>query len=125
MMRWVSMLATASGSAGAAVGTATATAPLAGEIFAVHLAYGGTAATTDVTVATVHAPTTTLLTVTDNASDGWYYPRVQMHDVNGSALTLDGTQANVAPIPVCDQVRVTVTQADDGDTVTTTMVYAE
>ena len=116
---------TAAGSAGSAVGTVTSTFPLMGHIEAIRLDYGGTAATTDVTVATAHAPTTTLLTASNGTTDAWYYPRVQICDTNGSALTLDGIMASVTPIPVCDQVRVTVAQANSGDTVDVVVLYEE
>ena len=116
---------TATGSAGAAVGTVTSTFPIVGHVQAIRLDYGGTAATTDVTVATVHAPTITLLTATNGTTDTWYYPRVQLCDTNGSTPPLGGIMATVTPIPICDQVRVTVTQANDEDTVDVVVLYEE
>ena len=100
-------------------GTVQTGRPLHGELLAVHLDYGGTIATTDVTVATVGPPALTLLDITDNASDGWYYPRAELVSTAGSAL------ANVADrLPLTGFVQAVVGGAEDGDTVAVTVVYA-
>jgi len=101
---------TLAGETGSAAGTATSTFPIAGELLAVKLIYGGGTSTEDVTVSTV-AGTATLLAVADNETSGWYYPRVQAHNnTAGSALTLEGTEI----YPVCqafaDYVQVVVAQ---------------
>jgi len=116
---------TTAGNAGAAAGTVTSEHPIVGELLAVHLNFGGTTATTDTTLATVHAPTKTLLSISNSVTDAWYYPREQMHNTSGSALTLDGTQPRVGMIPVCDHLRVTVAQANADETLDVTVLYKE
>jgi len=114
---------TTTGSDGSATGSYTTPGPVTGKVLGVHIDYStAQAATTDVTIATVHAPVTTILTVTDNKTDGWYYPRHQVHDSTGTALTLDGTRIMVEPVAIEDQVTVSVAQADNTETVTVSLV---
>ena len=59
------------------------------ELIAIHLNYNASApATTDVTVKSPGNPAeVTHLTVTNNATDGWYHPKTQDHDNVGAAIT--------------------------------------
>ena len=109
---------TASGSAGAAVGTVTSSRPLVGYVQAIHLNYGGTPTTTDVTIATEHSPTMTLLSVSNNVTDGWYYPRTALQNTAGGVVDY-----MPAPMPICDYVQATVAQADDDDTLDVTVLF--
>ena len=114
------------GEDGSAAGSVTSSRPIAGRILAVHADYSaGQAATTDLVIATTHAPVVTILTLADNKTDGWYYPRVQVHGVTGTALTLDGTRALVEPMPICDYVSATVAQGDGAETVAVTLIVEE
>jgi hypothetical protein len=74
------------------------------------------AGTTDVTVKTVGTspapPTYNLLVLTNAATDGWFYPRVQVHDTAGSAIAAEYT-----PLLIHDLVNVTIAQANDADNV--------
>lgn len=102
------------GTDGSATGSSTTRDVIAGRVLAVHVDYDAAqAATTDLTVATVHAPTMTILTLTDNKVSGWYRPRAQVHSTTGSGLTYDGTRVVAEPIPVCDQITASVAQADN------------
>lgn len=102
---------TTTGAAGSAAGTGTTEAGVRGFIESIQVDYHASApATTDVTIAEASNMARTLLTLTNNATDKIVYPRVQVHDTAGAALTLDGTRANVARIYV-PGVKLTVTLA--------------
>jgi hypothetical protein len=107
------------GSAGSAGGTATSR-PIMGLLLAVHIDYTSQPATADVTVASAGSvyPAMPLLTVTNNATDGWYLPRRAACDPAGGALTAYEVQ------PVADAVVVTVAQGDPGSVVAT-LVFEE
>jgi hypothetical protein len=116
---------TASGTNGSATGSLTTNETIAGKVIGIHIDYGaGQASTTDVVVSTV-SPAVTILTVTDSATDAWYYPRVQVHGSTGSVLTYDGTRAVSNPIAINDRVTVSVTGANDEKTVQVTLVVEE
>lgn len=112
---------TAAGSAGSATANQTTTAPLCGEVVAVYVRYNDSppAGTTDVTVATAGnaAPPLTLLTLTDGATDGYRYPRAQVQDLTGAGVTYDGTNEVYEPVPIADNVKVTIAGANAGDSV--------
>ena len=101
------------GGDGAAVGNVT-TGPVNGKVLGVYIDYDASqAAPADLIVATVHAPIVTLLTITDSKTDGWYYPRHQVHGSDGTALTMEGAEPLVEPVAVRDYVKASVAQADD------------
>lgn len=98
--------------------TATSSKPLSGEIKAVYIAYAVTPnAATDVTIATANDPVKTILTVTNNNTSGWYYPREIVQDTTGADVTYDGSNEVYEEIPVNDYVTVTVAQGDTDQTV--------
>lgn len=112
---------TLAGATGSAAGTATSDYPIVGELLAARIVYSGGTSTEDVTISTV-GDSLTLLVVANNQTSGWYYPRAQIHNTSGSALTLDGTQAYVAPIPIVDYVRAVVAEGGTaGNTVAVTL----
>lgn len=108
--------------AGATTGSATSPRPIAGNLLAVHLDFSGSmAATADTTIARVSdglMPAETLLTITDSATDAWYYPRVQAHGATGSALT-----GIYEPYPLAGYVSVAVAQGTQNESVTVTLIY--
>lgn len=108
---------------GAAVGgdgvaTANDTWPsvISGRVQGIYVKYNGSppAGTTDVTVATLgtspYAPTYNLLAVVNAATDGWFYPRVQVHTVAGAAIAAEYT-----PLLIYDRVKVTIAGANAAD----------
>lgn len=101
------------GSAGSATGSSDSI-PVNGKLHAVYLDYHASApgGTTDVTISLKSDPGATLLTVTDNATDGWYFPRQQVCDESGTGLTYDGTRKVSEPYPVADALTVAVAQSD-------------
>jgi hypothetical protein len=111
-------LNTGSTTGGAGVSTANASSPvrLVGRVQGIYVKYNGSppAGTTDVTVKTVGAspaaPSYNLLVLADAATDGWFYPRVQVHTTAGAAIAAEYT-----PLLVYDYVNVTIAQADDAD----------
>lgn len=106
-------------------GTVTSTRPLNGYLVAVYIAYSVTPnAATDVTVQTANTPTKTMLTVTNNATDGWYYPREVADDPAGANVTYDGTNEIYIMMPIDDYVSFTVAQGDS-DQVTSVWVLLE
>ena len=95
---------------------------ISGRVIAVGLKYLDSApATSDVTVVmlanTDVAPARTILTVTDAATDGWFYPTAAM--TGGAAGDMQGG------IPVDGQVTVAIAQANDGDGVIATLIVEE
>jgi hypothetical protein len=111
-------------SAGAGTGTANATShKITGAVHAVYVRYNDSppAATTDVTVATAgtspYVPAITILSIANAATDVLKYPRIQVCNTSGSALTMDGTRILTDKIVIDDGVTVTIAQANTGDSV--------
>ena len=107
------------GGAGTSTANATSTTILRGRVQGIYVKYVGSppAATTDVTVKAVgtspSAPTYNLLAIVDAATDGWFYPRAQVHTVAGAAIAAEYT-----PLLIHDKVNVTIAQANDNDSAT-------
>lgn len=112
------IVVTASGSAGAATGTATSERTVHGIIVGVHLARTTTpVATTDVLVKERRTPGHKVLEVADLAADNWYYPTRPVHsNVDGSEV--EGSRDYVT---VKDVLEVTVEGANEGSVVTVTI----
>jgi len=105
---------TTTGSAGSATGSAEGDIIFRSKLHAVYLDYHGSApATTDVTVKLTNPVAATLLTVTDNATDGWYLPRKQVCSEAAAALTYDGSNAIAEAMPVAGKITVDVAGADE------------
>lgn len=111
-----------SGSSTGGAGTSTANSTTAivasGLVAAIYVKYNDSppAGTTDVTVTTLgtspSAPALTLLSISNAATDGWFFPRALEHlNSDGSALTTH------TYMPLQDKVKVTIAQANDGDSV--------
>lgn len=126
MIRRHKIVVTPAGEAGAATGNTTSTAPINGRLWAVNVTFAASShANTDTTIATTTAPTTTIITLTDTNTSGWYYPRHQAHSNAGAALTLDGTRTLVDKLVLDDYVKVTVAQGTADKTVTVTLLVEE
>lgn len=110
----------AAGGAGVATVYAVSNHVIEGIIKAVHLAYlDSPPGTTDVTIAEANtSPAMPILTVSNAAADGWFYPMAQADNQAGADITNQG-----APIAVADYVKVTIAQANNGDGVTATIVW--
>lgn len=107
---------TAAGSAGSATGATTTTAIVEGRIYSVHLDYStGHTTGTDVVLKTAgtNMPSFTVLSLTNNKTDGWYYPRVAAHTTTGGA-----TGGSAFMLAVFDALQLTVAATDPNETVT-------
>lgn len=110
---------------GSGAGTATAANSRQGFIEAVNIDYAASAdAGTDVVISCVEGPgqDLTILTVSNNKTDGWYYPRVMSHSPAGAA------QASYEiKVPFKGYLRLTVAQggATVTDCVAATIFYSE
>lgn len=125
MIQWFGPInsGVATGGAGAATANSTTTIPLRGKVHAIHVKYNDAppAGTTDVTVATLGAsprvPVITLLSISNSATDVTKYPRAQVCGTDGAALTLDGTRIAFDKIAIDDNIKITIAQANDNDSV--------
>lgn len=112
----------AAGGAGLATANTTSTVTINGIIRAIYLEYTDSppAGTTDVTIAGATSPALEILTVSNAATDGWFYPMWQA--VNNSNATITNQGSSVA---VDDQIKVTIAQANNSDGVIATIVYED
>lgn len=111
--------ADASGNASATIG------PIRGQILAVHVNFSGSSASgTDTVVKTAGnlGASNTILSLTDTNTDGWYYPRAQVHDTSGTEVTYDGTNGVYEPIPVYDTITLDISQNAQGETVDVVLI---
>ena len=113
---------TTAGSDGSATGSGTTGKPITGRIVAVHLDYSaGQAATTDVTI-TATSPDATVLVRSNSATDGWFYPHTPANLASDASAISGGV---VMGVPVDGYVSVAIDDADDGETVTVTLMVAD
>lgn len=110
---------------GSGDGIDTAAYSRQGWIEAIDVDYAGTAdAGTDVVISCVSGPgrDLTILTLTNNKTDGWYYPRAVAHTPAGVAQT-----SYEVKIPFKGFLKLTVAQggATVTDCVTATIFYSE
>lgn len=121
-VRRTTVTATASaGGAGTATGDARSQHIVQGAILAVYLDYSAaSAATMDVVINEANnSPALPVLTVTNTATDGWYYPRITVDNVaDGSDLTGPADYQHVA-----DYLKLALAQGNVNDSVTATIVW--
>jgi len=110
----------AAGGAGVATANTDHSTKIEGNVVAVYIDYKGTAppATTDVTITSKgtnpSAPAMTILAATDLNTDGWFFPRAQIHlNTSGAAIAAQYTQG----IPLHDSINVKIAQADNDNNV--------
>ena len=109
-----------SGAAAGADGVATANTDsaivLRGAVLGLYVRYNDSppAGTTDITIATKgsRAPALTLLTIANAATDGWFWPRVQVHTTAGAAITATYDYAAID-----DKINVNIAQANASDSI--------
>jgi len=110
----------AAGSAGSATANTDYSTKVSGIVKAVYIDYKGTSppATTDVTIRTKGtnpaAPSQTILKAENINTDGWFYPRAQVHlNTTGAAISAvynDG-------MPINDSLNILIAQADPDNNV--------
>ena len=129
----VGPIASGSSTGGAGVSTANAdsTIPINGKVLGIYVAYIGSppAGTTDVTVKTVGAsprvPSLTLLTITDAATDGYFWVRHKIADEAATDVTYDATNEVYDHVYIDDLVNVTIAQANDADSINVWIILEE
>lgn len=103
-------------------GTAATKRPLSGHLVAVYLDYSGSmAATANVTItrkADGEMPSETLLTVSNNVTDGWWRPRATVVFADSQIINSGYDYFNVT-----GYITGSVAQGTDGETVTINILY--
>jgi hypothetical protein len=113
------------GTTGSAAGTAVSSYPIVGELLAAHIIYAGGTSTEDVVVSTT-AGSITLLSLANNETTGWYFPRGTACNIYGGTLSLEGNQPQTVCIPICDYVQAVVAAGGTaGNTVDVSLVIRE
>lgn len=107
------------GGAGAATNNNSTSTVINGRVIGMYVRYNDAPPnTTDVIVKTVGTapamPSVTLLTLTSKNTSGLFMPRLIPHDALGVALAALTTGE---PIPVFDNINVSIAEANDGDSV--------
>ncbi len=116
-----------SGGSGASTSNNTSSHVVVGQICSIGVTYNGSPpASTDVVIATAgnNGPALTLLTLTNANSDGWFHIRHKVDDESGADITYDGSNEVYEKVCVADNIKVTVSQANDDDSVDVVIVYA-
>ena len=114
------------GGTGAATNNNTSGHVVVGEICSIGVTYNGSPpASTDLVIATAgnNGPALTLLTLTNANSDGWFHIRHKTDDESGADITYDGTNEVYEKVCVADNIKVTVSQANNDDSVDVVVVY--
>lgn len=119
-MKMIGPINSGNSAGGAGTSTANADSPhvVSGFITAVYVKYNGSppAGTTDVIIKTkgagANAPSQTILSKSNSATDGWFYPSVQAMDTTGAAIT--GVYQDV---PVFDYINVKIDQSNDNTSI--------
>jgi len=113
IMDYERIAVTTTGGAGAATGSSTGQIIFTGKFHAAYVDYNASApGTTDVTISIATPISANLVVVSNNATDGWYLPRVQVVSAAAAGLTYDGTYVVAEPMPVTGKITVAVAQAD-------------
>lgn len=119
MIRQTQVVLTAAGSDGSATATGNTNEVVSGCIKAVHISYGENTATADVTIVEANkVPAMPVLTVSNNGTDGWYYPQAATVNQAGAAITDGGVD-----IVTNDHLEVSVAQANDTEVITVTITW--
>ena len=116
-----------SGGSGSSTANNTSSHVVVGQICSIGVTYNGSPpASTDLVIATAgnNGPALTILTLTNANSDGWFHPRHKIEDESAADVTYDGTNEVYDKVCVADNIKVTVSQANDDDSVDVVVVYA-
>ena len=115
-----------SGGAGVSTANNTSSHVVVGQVCSVGVTYNGSPpASTDVVVATAgnNGPALVILTLTNANSDGWFHPRHKVDDATGSDIEYADGYSVYCKVCVADNLKVTVTGANDDDSVDVVVVY--
>ena len=105
------------GGAGVALSNADIPVLLVGRVVGVYVKYNDSppAATTDITIATkgTNAPAVTILAIANAATNGWFYPRPQVHTIAGALISAQYEMG----VPIADIVNIKIDQANVNDNI--------
>ena len=116
----------AAGSNGSATANNTSSHVVTGQICSIGVTYGDSPpASTDVTIATAgnNGPALTILTLTNANSDGWFHPRHVVDNNAGADIEYADGYSVYDKVCVADNIKITVSQANDDDSVDVVVVY--
>ena len=114
------------GGAGVSTNNNTSGHVVVGQICSIGVTYNGSPpASTDLVIATAgnNGPALTILTLTNANSNGWFHPRHIVDDNAGDDITYDGTRVVYDKVCIADNIKITVSQANDDDSVDVVVVY--
>ena len=118
---------TTDGGAGVSTNNNTSSHVVVGQICSIGVTYNGSPpASTDVVIATAgnNGPALTILTLTNANSDGWFHPRHVVDNNAGADIEYADGYSVHDKVCVADNLKLTVSQANDGDSVDIVVVYA-
>ena len=116
----------ASGNDGSATANNTSGHVVVGEICSIGVTYGDSPpSTTDVTIATAgnNGPALTILTLTNANSNGWFHPRHVIDNNAGADIEYADGYSVYDKVCIADNIKITVSQANDDDSVDVVVVY--
>ena len=99
---------------------------IAGQLLAIEWIDGDLADGVDVVITMQtrgNAPALTLLSKDNVNSDAWYYPRTQMHDTAGAAVTYDGTRVIYDKLVITGSPRMVISNGGNAKTGGCTLYY--
>ena len=115
------------GANGSATANNTSTHVVTGQICSIGVTYGDSPpGTTDVTIATAgnNGPALTILTLTNANTSGWFHPRHVVDSNTGADIEYADGYSVHDKVCIADNIKVTVSQANDDDSVDVVVVYA-
>ncbi len=115
MLEKITLSATTTGTTGSATGSSTSANLVTGFVHAAYLTVP-TSGTATVTLAAQSAPSENILSLSVITASTWYYPRKQVCDLNGVALTYNGTAQQSDRFIVHDYLTLSATTATTAKT---------
>lgn len=119
MLDTIKITVTLAGADGSATGATTSSDVILGELVGIYLDYTSEPATCDITITTASTPARTLLTVTDNATDGWYYVAHTLVSAANTTIS-DGHR----PFYLGDKITVSAAQGNAGSVIAYIQVWS-
>jgi hypothetical protein len=114
------------GGAGVSTNNNTSSHVVVGEIGSIGVTYNGSPpASTDLVIATAgnNGPALTILTLTNANTNGWFNPRHLVDSNAGADLEYADGFSVYDKVCIADNIKITVSQANDNDSVDVVVVY--
>jgi hypothetical protein len=123
-MKMIKQSVTPVGAAGSASGTAAYDNYHGGRLYAVYLDYAaGVTSTTDVNIK-MFDPPVSIFTSTNNATDGWFFPRYRPRSMTGMAFTIEA-DSGASQLPVVGPPYLVVAQSSPTANAVTAYLFIE